>query len=222
MSLLEKPIYHRLLTSEEAISTLSDSLSSCSQQSTTSKNIRSNERMIHQYYPTKLPSLLQRKQHRMTPYTTTKTYFAPLSIPHLSTNEGTDNTNTPQSKSNSSTTISSTKKFKSFCIHAQSIDLSQAIIEHNRCDMDKLPKLVVRHTKTYRNKTVDTMGQLFPTWFNEPDYRCIHCFNCDRVFTPQLFMTHVDDKQMVNKQPLNMTSIQLLTSEKLSEYKVGL
>jgi hypothetical protein len=208
MSLLEKPIYHRLLTSEEAISTLPDSLSSCSQQSTTSKNIRSNERMIHQYYPTKLPSLLQRKQHRMTPYTTTKTYFAPLSIPRLSINEGTDNTNTPQSKS--------------FCIHAQSIDLSQAIIEHNRCDMDKLPKLVVRHTKTYRNKTVDTMGQLFPTWFNEPDYRCIHCFNCDRVFTPQLFMTHVDDKQMVNKQPLNMTSIQLLTSEKLSQYKVGL
>ncbi len=88
--------------------------------------------------------------------------------------------------------------------------------------MDKLPKLVVRHTKTYSNRTVDTMGQLFPTWFNEPDYRCIHCFRCDQVFTPQQFMTHVDDELAQTEQPISMTSIQLLTSEKMSEYKVGL
>ncbi|CAF4493090.1 unnamed protein product [Rotaria sp. Silwood2] len=107
-------------------------------------------------------------------------------------------------------------------IRTRSIDLQRAIIERGYCDMDKLPKLVVRHTKTYTSKTIDTMGQLFPTWFNEPDYRCIHCFRCDQVFTPQQFMTHVDDEHMQNEQPLNMTSIQLLTSEKMSEYKVGL
>ena len=61
-------------------------------------------------------------------------------------------------------------------IRTRSIDLQRAIIERGYCDMDKIPKLVVRHTKTYSNKTIDTMGQLFPTWFNEPDYRCIHCF----------------------------------------------
>jgi hypothetical protein len=88
--------------------------------------------------------------------------------------------------------------------------------------MDNLPKLVVRHKKSYLNKTIDNMGQLFPTWFNEPDYRCIHCFACDQVFTPQQFMRHVDDEQMRNEQPLIITSIQLLTSEKMSQYKVGL
>ncbi|CAF3592936.1 unnamed protein product [Adineta steineri] len=107
-------------------------------------------------------------------------------------------------------------------IRTRSIDIQRAIIERGYCDMDKLPKLVVRHTKTYSNKTIDTMGQLFPTWFNEPDYRCIHCFRCDQVFTPQQFMTHVDDEHLQNEQPINMTSIQLLTSEKMSEYKVGL
>jgi hypothetical protein len=107
-------------------------------------------------------------------------------------------------------------------IRTRSIDLQRAIIERGYCDMDKLPKLVVRHTKTYSNRTMDTMGQLFPTWFNEPDYRCIHCFRCDQVFTPQQFMTHVDDELTQNEQPISMTSIQLLTSEKMSEYKVGL
>jgi hypothetical protein len=107
-------------------------------------------------------------------------------------------------------------------IRTRSIDLQRAIIERGYCDMDKLPKLVVRHTKTYSNRTVDTMGQLFPTWFNEPDYRCIHCFRCDLVFTPQQFMTHVDDELAQTEQPTSMTSIQLLTSEKMSEYKVGL
>lgn len=107
-------------------------------------------------------------------------------------------------------------------IRTRSIDLQRAIVEHGYCDMDKLPKLVVRHTKTYSNRTIDTMGQLFPTWFNEPDYRCIHCFRCDQVFTPQQFMTHVDDESTQNEQPISMTSIQLLTSEKMSEYKVGL
>jgi hypothetical protein len=107
-------------------------------------------------------------------------------------------------------------------IRTRSIDLQRAIVERGYCDMDKLPKLVVRHTKTYLNRTVDTMGQLFPTWFHEPDYRCIHCFRCDQVFTPQQFMTHVDDELTQNEQPISMTSIQLLTSEKMSEYKVGL
>lgn len=104
----------------------------------------------------------------------------------------------------------------------RTIDLQRAMIERGFCDVDKIPKLVIRHLKTYTNRTVETMGQLFPTWFNEPDYRCIHCFRCDQVFTPQQFMTHVDDEQMQNEQPINMTSIQLLTSEKMSEYKVQL
>ena len=107
-------------------------------------------------------------------------------------------------------------------IRTRSVDLQRAIAERGYCDMDKLPKLVVRHTKTYSNRSIDTMGQLFPTWFNEPDYRCIHCFRCDQVFTPQQFMTHVDDEVAQNEQPTSMTSIQLLTSEKMSEYKVGL
>ena len=107
-------------------------------------------------------------------------------------------------------------------IRTRSIDLQRAIAERGYCDVDKLPRLVVRHTKTYPNRSVDTMGQLFPTWFNEPDYRCIHCFRCDQVFTPQQFMTHVDDEVAQNEQPTSMTSIQLLTSEKMSEHKVGL
>lgn len=107
-------------------------------------------------------------------------------------------------------------------IRTRSVDLQRAIAERGYCDVDKLPKLVVRHTKIYPTRSVDTMGQLFPTWFNEPDYRCIHCFRCDQVFTPQQFMTHVDDEVAQNEQPSSMTSIQLLTSEKMSEYKVGL
>ena len=107
-------------------------------------------------------------------------------------------------------------------VRPRMIDLQRAMIERGYCDVDKIPKLVIRHVKTYANRTVETMGQLFPAWFNEPDYRCIHCFRCDQVFTPQQFMTHVDDEQMQNEQPINMTSIQLLTSEKMSEYKVGL
>jgi hypothetical protein len=35
-------------------------------------------------------------------------------------------------------------------------------------------------------------------------------------------MTHVDDELAQTEQPTSMTSIQLLTSEKMSEYKVGL
>ncbi len=231
MSILEKPIFHNALKSEQQTLTKPCHLPCCStDQSSSSKDIHSNERMIYQQYPppfnrsnSKSPSSINLKQHRirLTPYTLTKTYFAPLSDHHpspqnSSINETTHKTNVHHSKrpapNNLRLPYSSTR----------SINLSQAIIEHQHCDMDKIPKLVVRHTKAYLNKTIDTMGQLFPTWFNEPDYRCIHCFTCDQVFTPQLFMTHVDDEQLTNEQLLNMSSIQLLTSEKMSEYKVDL
>ncbi|CAF4555549.1 unnamed protein product [Rotaria sp. Silwood1] len=217
-----------------------------------SKNSSSNERMILPKYtvlpslkcnPTQElknsnSSLSNnRKQRRLqsNPYPSPKDFFSQPSIPsnycqNSLTNEIKHKTNvyhtiTPTSVQNSSTVISPPNTPNELTlpnIFVGSIDISHAIIEHGSIDMDKIPKLVVRHTKTYINKKIDTMGQLFPTWFNEPDYRCIHCFTCDQVFTPQQFMTHVDDEQMVKIQPINMTSIQLLTSEKLSEYKVGL
>jgi len=245
MSILEKPIYHHSLTSEQQTPTIPRCLPCCStDQSSISKDILPNERMIHgKSTPQSLlksnlshgksPSLIHRRQQRrisLTPYPPVKTFFAPLSIHYPCSqnslmNETSYRTNVSHPKSpvlvqNSSTNIPNELRLP--YIYTQSIDLPQAIIEHNHCDMDKIPKLVVRHTKTYLTKTIDTMGKLFPTWFNEPDYRCIQCFSCDQVFTPQLFMTHVDDKQLACEQPLNMTSIQLLTSEKMSEYKVEL
>jgi hypothetical protein len=251
MSILEKPIYPHSLTSEQQTPTIPGCLPCCStDQSSISKDILPNERMIHgKYTPSSsLKSNLshgkssssihrRRQQHRisLTPYPPTKTYFAPLSIHYPCSqnslmNETSYRTNVSHPKSpilvqNSSTIINPKailNELRLPYIYTQSIDLLQAVIEHNHCDMDKIPKLVVRHTKTYLTKTIDTMGQLFPTWFNEPDYRCIQCFSCDQVFTPQLFMTHVDDEQLACEQPLNMTSIQLLTSEKMSEYKVEL
>jgi hypothetical protein len=160
--------------------------------------------MIDQQNAAKSPLDSNQKPNRSSPYPKTKTYLAPLPSRQPPINK-------PPSKT-----------MKPIRIQAPSIDLTQAIIEHNNCDMDKIPKLVIRHTKTYRNKAIDSMGQLFPSWFDEPNYRCIHCFNCDRVFTPQLFMTHLDDKEMANEKIVDMTPIQLLTSEKMSEYKVRL
>jgi hypothetical protein len=182
-------------------------------------------------------SLIDRKERRIesAPYQSPKTYFSALSARHPYSqnpliNEIRHKINThrstqPISLKNSSTLISPPNTPNGLTlpnISTTSIDLAQAIAEHGNCDMDKIPKLIVRHKKTYLHKTIDTMGQLFPTWFNEPCYRCIHCFTCDRVFTPQQFMTHIDDKQLANEQPINITSIQLLTSEKLSRYKIDL
>ncbi|CAF3006686.1 unnamed protein product [Rotaria sp. Silwood2] len=64
-------------------------------------------------------------------------------------------------------------------IYLRNINLARAIVEYNHYDMDKIPKLVVPH-----KKNIDTMEQLVPSWFNEHDYRCIHCFSYDVVFTP--------------------------------------
>ena len=179
--------------------------------------------------------LINRKQRRMgaAPYQPAKNYFAPLSAHHPqdpSINKMTHTTDIHRpiqavSLKNASALISPPNTPNGLTlpnIGTQSIDLAQAIAEHGHCDMDKIPKLVVRYKKSYLSKTVDIMGQLFPTWFNEPNYRCIHCFTCDQVFTPQQFMIHVDDEQLVNKQPLSITSIQLLTSEKMSQHKVEL
>ena len=66
------------------------------------------------------------------------------------------------------------------------------------------------------------MGQLFPTWFVEPNYRCIHCFTCDQVFTPQQFMIHVDDEDLRTEKVQKIPPIELLTSETLSESKIQL
>ncbi|CAF1062167.1 unnamed protein product [Rotaria sordida] len=222
-----------------------------------SKNISSNQRMIHSQY-TVSPSLKcnlsqtlknsnssssllslsnSRKLRRFqtNPYPSSKHFFPQTSIPsHYSQNSFISeiqskpniyHTVSPNIIQNCATIISPPNTPNGLTLPSTffgSIDISQAIVKHSPIDMDKIPKLVVRHTKTYLNKKIDTMGQLFPTWFNEPDYRCIHCFTCDQVFTPQQFMTHVDDEQMINIQPLHMTSIQLLTSEKLSDYKVAL
>jgi hypothetical protein len=221
-----------------------------STKKSSAKRISSNERMVYPPNPTqsslksappqtrpspKSSSSINSKQCRigLSPYPPTKTYFAPLSVDPYSqirvTNEPSHNTDVyrpipPAVLQNTSTLISppnTPNGLRLPYICTRSITFAQAIIEHN-CDMDKIPKLVVRHTKTYLMKKFDTMGQLYPTWFNEPDYRCIHCFSCDHVFTPQSFMTHVDDEQVVNEKPLHMTSIELLTSEKMSDYKVGL
>ena len=147
----------------------------------------------------------------LTPYPATKILYAPLTSQSPSSSERPRNIN-----------LRCTKTFVPISPSNQtpSVDLSRAILDHNQCDIDKIPKLVIRHRKNYLSKSIDTMGQLFPTWFKEPDYRCIHCFTCDRVFTPQLFMTHVDDQTLANEKLIEMTPIQLLTSEKMSESKV--
>jgi hypothetical protein len=177
----------------------------------------------------KASSSINRKQCRIesTPYPPTKIYFHPSYKQHLESKKKADvyRPIPPVVVQNSSTLISPPNTPHDLTlpnICTRSIDLARAISLHGQCNMDKIPKLVVRHTKTYANKTIDTMGQLFPTWFVEPHYRCIHCFSCDQVFTPQQFMIHVDDLKLVNEQLLHMTSIQLLTSEKMSEAKVGL
>ena len=104
----------------------------------------------------------------------------------------------------------------------QNVHLQQAIVEHGFCNIDDLPRLVVRQTKTYANQSIHSMGQLFPTWFQNPDYRCILCFTCDHVFTPQRFMLHLHDDGMRSEQLLGMSPIELLSSEQMSEAKVRL
>ncbi|CAF3477014.1 unnamed protein product [Rotaria sordida] len=84
----------------------------------------------------------------------------------------------------------------------RNINSTQLIAEHDYYDMENILKLVVWHTKI-----INSMRQLFPTWFNELSYRCIYCFSYDLVSKPQQFMTHVDDEQMTTIQPLDMTFI---------------
>ena len=107
-------------------------------------------------------------------------------------------------------------------IPTRSLHVQQAITEHQFFNMDQIPKLLVRHTKVYSHRSVNITGHLIPTWFEQPYYRCIHCFSCDHVFTPQHFMTHFDHEPLPNEQLLHMSSINLLSSEMLSEHKVEL
>ncbi|CAF1473110.1 unnamed protein product [Adineta steineri] len=211
-----------------------------------------NERMSHPQYTSsdspkydyeprilyeKVSSSFNRKRYRMGshPYQSTETSTTPISQSYSRT-QNLLNNDTPhkidhyhpvqsvsiQQSSVLNNQIDTTNEITLQNMCTGSIALTQAIIEHNDCDMDRLPKLLVRYKKTYLHKTVDTMGQLFPTWFNEPDYRCIHCFTCDQVFTPQHFMIHTDDRQFINEQPINITSIELVPSEQLSKTKVDL
>lgn len=187
-----------------------------------SSNFSSNiEKLLRKksfYQPRSAPKTIQATKPKyqrlsLSPYPTPKVLYAPLPSQSLTSSERPRHIN-----------LRCTKTFvpiSSSSNPIQSVDLSRAILDH-QCDLDKLPKLVIRHRKIYATKAIDTMGQLFPTWFKEPDYRCVHCFTCDRVFTPQLFMTHVDDPTITNEQIIEMTPIQLLTSEKMSEAKVHL
>ena len=177
----------------------------------------SNKRILFPHSPLKstpTDPLPKYQRTSLSPYPPTKTYLVPLSSHCSSLLEHPQNHNVHCTKAS--------LPIPSSPIQNQSVELSRAIVDHHPCDIDQISKLVIRHRKTYRAKIIDTMGQLFPDWFNAPDYRCIHCFTCDRVYTPQFFMTHVDDQQMINEQPIEMTSIQLLTSEKMSESKVHL
>jgi hypothetical protein len=235
---LQKPYQYNLSTVEQQPSSTPCHLPCCSNLTATS-----NERMIYRPYSTsdspktldspKLSSSIKRKQRqtKSTPYPLTKPYLPPpYNHPPQSQNQIPHKTDIhrsipPAVTQNSSTLISPPNTPNDLTlpnICTRSIDLTRAIALHGQCNMDKIPKLVVRHSKTYANKTIDTMGQLFPSWFTEPDYRCIHCFNCDRVFTPQQFMLHVDDEKLEKEQLSKMTSIQLLTSEKMSVNKVAL
>ncbi|CAF4537134.1 unnamed protein product, partial [Rotaria socialis] len=210
------------------------------------KSISPNEKMTYSNYTTaeaiqsqtvktpNLPVPTNRKQRQLQsrPYPLLKP--APSRLPthpqNSFTNEMQTKTNAyhsipPTVVQNLSTIISppnTPNGFVSSNARQRNFDIAQALDQHGQSDIDKIPKIVIRHTKTYSNKNVDSMGQLFPTWFREPDYRCIHCFTCDQVFTPQKFIAHVDDEQMANRKPINMTPIQLLPSETLSEFKVGL
>jgi hypothetical protein len=209
MSILEQPTSHPIPISKEIIS--------------------KNERII---YPkatsssnSKSPSSMNTKQHfvRVSPYPSRRTHIAPLSDHYSYPQESLmKTTNFHHSKSAPVLIQNSPSNLQLPHVCTRSISLSQAIIEHQHCNIDQIPKLLVRHSKTFSTKAINSMGQLFPTWFNGPDYRCIYCFSCDQVFTPQLFMTHVDDELLINEQLLDMTSIQLLTSEKMSEHKVDL
>lgn len=102
------------------------------------------------------------------------------------------------------------------------VSFSQAIHDSKLSNFEDLPKLVIRHQKAFSTRTIDTLGELFPTWFVHPTYRCIHCFTCDKVYTPRMFMLHVDDKEFVNEKLMKISSIELLTSERISEQKVAL
>ena len=138
--------------------------------------------------------------------------ISPLSYPHPNS----------ATRVNSSTNAAHTSSTGDGLPRCQNVHLQQAIVEHGFCDIDQLPKLVVRQTKTYAKRSIDSMGQLFPTWFQKPDYRCIHCFTCDQVFTPQRFMIHLDDDGMRSEPLLDMSPIELLSSEQMSESKVRL
>ncbi|UJR15040.1 hypothetical protein I4U23_002013 [Adineta vaga] len=174
--------------------------------------------------------IISSKQHhiRSTPYPLIKTYFAPLNTTQSEMNKKESHRSRlhqPAPVHNSSTLISPPNTPNGLTltkIPMSGINLSKAIARYGYSDIDKLPKLVVRYKKIYTFQTIDVMGQLFPTWFNEPDYRCVHCFTCDQVFTPQQFMTHIDDEKLANKQPIDITSIELLPSEKFSKHKVEL
>ena len=102
------------------------------------------------------------------------------------------------------------------------ISFSEAIYDSKHSNFEDLPKLVIRHQKVFSTRTIDTLGELFPTWFVHPTYRCIHCFTCDKVYTPRMFMLHDDDKQLVNEKLMKISSIELLTSERIYEQKVEL
>lgn len=209
MSILEQSISHPKPISKEIIS--------------------KNERIIYPEFKSssnsKSPSSIhiKRRPARVSPYPSRRTHIASLSDHYSYPQESLmKTTNFHHSKSVPVLVQNSPSNLLLPHVCTRSISLSQAIIEHQRCNIDQIPKLLVRHSKTFSTKAINTMGQLFPTWFNGPDYRCIYCFTCDQVFTPQLFMTHVDDELLVNEQLLDMTSIQLLTSEKMSEHKVDL
>ncbi|CAF1608681.1 unnamed protein product [Adineta ricciae] len=162
----------------------------------------------------------QQRRIRSSPYPSMETIFAPLSTtcskPHRSHPIPVHYPSTMMTPPNTPNDLPLFKEATS------GITLTKAFAQHGCCNTDKLPKLVVRYKKTYPDQVLTIMGQLFPTWFNQPDYHCVHCFTCDQVFTPQQFMTHVDDEQLVNKQPIDITAIQLLPSEKISKRKIDL
>lgn len=132
------------------------------------------------------------------------------------------------SSSSSSPIISKTMNLISNMINAPvsvnetSSSFEAALADHRFDNPSQLPKLLIRQTKSYSRRTIDTAGQIFPTWLAPPHFRCVHCFSCDQIFTPQLFMKHTDDPQLINEKPLSISSIELLKSERLSDEKVKL
>ena len=103
-----------------------------------------------------------------------------------------------------------------------SLSFRSAALERALENIDLVPKLLIRQTRQYLQRTLKLTGRVFPNWLVPPDFRCVHCFTCDQVYTPEHFMIHTDEDDLSCEKPIKVSPIQLLESERQSSEKVRL